>query len=476
VRGNITFERIDVMNLPELPKGWVWVRLENCVDILDSQRIPVNADEREKRISGKPFHDLIPYYGATGQVGWIDDYIFDKELVLLGEDGAPFFEPEKNKAYIIKGRSWVNNHVHVLKAREGIALNSFVCHYLNIFNYHGYVTGTTRHKLNQASLRRIPIPIPPLAEQKRIVEKIEELFTRLDAGVEALKKVKAQIRRYRQAVLKYAFEGKLTEEWRKHAGANYGVGPENIKKGKHIGSPIQDDLSPLPEGWVWVRLGEVAGEVEMVNPKKNPDKEFLYIDIAAIDNKKQSIVNTKIYSGKNAPSRARQLVKSGDILFSTVRTYLKNIAIVNEAYDGQIASTGFCVIRPKTNINSRFIFWYVQTDDFLNPLNQLQRGTNYPAVRDSDVFEQPLPLPPLPEQRQIVSEIERRFSVSDEVEKVVDQSLKQAERLKQSILKKAFEGKLVPQNPNDEPAERLLERIRLKEDKNIKDHKVTGII
>ncbi len=315
------------------------------------------------------------------------------------------------------------------------------------------------------------IPLPPLNEQHRIVAKIEELFTELGAGFEALKKVKAELKRYRQAVLKYAFEGKLTEEWRKNVGADLRVCPEkneNKKEGEHTGSPLQKDLPELPEGWVWARLGEVVVDVEKINPKDNPDREFVYLDIASIDNTEQKITNPKKYLGKNAPSRARQLVKAGDILFSTVRTYLKNIAQVSEIYDGQIASTGFCVIRPHDSVHKKFIFYFVQTDFFLNPLTQIQRGTSYPAVRDSDVFAQVIPLPPLPEQHQIVEEIERRFSVADEVEKVIDNSLKQAQRLRQSILKRAFEGRLVPQDPADEPAGKLLERIRQEREKAVK--------
>ena len=192
----------------ELPEGWTWTYLENCIDILDSQRKPVNAEEREAR-KGE-----IPYYGATGQVGWIDGYIFEEELVLLGEDGAPFLDPTKNKSYIIRGKSWVNNHAHVLRALNGLTLNQFMCYYLNNFDYKGYVAGTTRLKLNQAPMRKIPVPLATLPEQHRIVARIEELFSRLDAGVEALQKAKAQLRRYRQAVLKAAVEGRLTEEWR----------------------------------------------------------------------------------------------------------------------------------------------------------------------------------------------------------------------------------------------------------------------
>ena len=149
-----------------------------------------------------------------------------------------------------------------------------------------------------------------------------------------------------------------------------------------------------------------------------------------------------------------------DILFSTVRTYLKNIAVVKPEYDGQVASTGFCVIRPSSLLVSEFAFFWVQTNFFLNPLNELQRGTSYPAVRDGDVFSQPIPLPSFSEQQQIVEEIERCFSVADEIDRTIESSLKQSERLRQSILKRAFEGKLVSQNPDDEPAGKLLERIK----------------
>ena len=97
-----------------LPSGWAVDSLGTVVDILDSQRVPINSEERAKRL-GK-----VPYYGATGQVGWIDDHLFDEELVLLGEDGAPFLESTKPKAYLIEGRSWVNNHAHVLRGKNGI--------------------------------------------------------------------------------------------------------------------------------------------------------------------------------------------------------------------------------------------------------------------------------------------------------------------------------------------------------------------
>lgn len=162
----------------ELPTGWNVKPLGECVDILDAKRVPINEGERTRRIAGKPQHLLYPYYGATRQQGWIDDFIFDEELVLLGEDGVPFLDPLRHKAYLIRGKSWVNNHAHVLRGR-GIS-NTFLCHALNVADYQSRVTGTTRLKLTQGQMVRVPIFVPPADEQARIVEALERLLGLVD--------------------------------------------------------------------------------------------------------------------------------------------------------------------------------------------------------------------------------------------------------------------------------------------------------
>ena len=196
----------------DLPDGWGWTMLENCTEILDSQRVPINAKERATRIHGKSGAEIYPYYGATGQVGWIDDYLFDDELVLLGEDGAPFLDFSKDKAYLIKGKSWVNNHAHVLRAQTELMSNQLLCYWLNTYDYHDHVTGTTRLKLNQSMMRKIPVPLPPLSEQHRIVSEVERHFSIAD---EAEKTVAAELKRaeqLRQSILKKAFSGKLVPQ------------------------------------------------------------------------------------------------------------------------------------------------------------------------------------------------------------------------------------------------------------------------
>lgn len=276
-------------------------------------------------------------------------------------------------------------------------------------------------------IKNIDVVLPPLAEQKRIVEKIEALFADIDEGVENLKTAQAQIKQYRQSVLKSAFEGKLykTTEWKE------------------------------------TNLGNVCEKVFKRKETKDENEKFKYIDISSINNKTLRIETPVLTNGKEAPSRARQIVKTGDVVFSTVRTYLMNIGYVSKELDNQIASTGFCVIRGVKNIlNGKFIFYKSISQEFLKPLNQMQYGAVYPAVRDKDVFAQNILLPTFSEQQRIVEEIEKRFAVADELEKAVKDGLEKADKLKQSILKKAFEGKLVAQDPNDEPASVLLDRIK----------------
>jgi len=193
------------------PNSWGWTRLEYCVDILDRQRIPVNSKDREKRIIGKDISDLYPYYGATGQVGWIDDFIFDEELVLLGEDGAPFLDTNKDKAYIVKGKFWVNNHAHVIRAKSNLTTNRFLLHYLNFFDFSNYVTGTTRLKLNQTNMKSIPIIIPPIDEQNRIVEEIDRKLSIIDEINKSIKVGLQNSENLKSSILKFAFNGGLIE-------------------------------------------------------------------------------------------------------------------------------------------------------------------------------------------------------------------------------------------------------------------------
>jgi type I restriction enzyme S subunit len=223
-------------------------------------------------------------------------------------------------------------------------------------------------------------------------------------------------------------------------------------------------VSDLPRGWSWAVLGEICERATKWDPRQFPGQTFTYIDISAIND--QRITNAKTLNGAEAPSRARQLVQDGDTLLSTVRTYLRNTALVTPEFDGSTVSTGFCVLRPTAAVEPRFLFHRVLEDRFVEELSARQTGTSYPAVRDADVFDQEVALPPFAEQQRIVEVIEEQLSRIEAIERLLEQLIGPFPRghgrlggLRRSIFSHAFRGGLVSQDPSDEPAATLLERI-----------------
>lgn len=196
----------------------------------------------------------------------------------------------------------------------------------------------------------------------------------------------------------------------------------------------------LPEGWRWVRLGEVCKPTERRDPTKEPESTFQYVDISSVDNATGEIIGAKELLGKEAPSRARKVIRSNDVIFATTRPYLKNIAIVPPELHGQICSTGFCVLRANEAIlEPRFLFYVCRSDLVVEQLSQgNMRGASYPAVTDKDVFDSVIPLPPLAEQRRIVARIEELMDRVREARRLREEAQKDAERLWQSVLAQTF--------------------------------------
>jgi len=462
-----------------LPKNWVLVKLDNICEILDRQRIPVNVRDRDDRIAGKDKIQLFPYYGATGQVGWIDDYLFEGEHILLGEDGAPFLDAFKDKAYIVNGRFWVNNHAHILKSYGS---NKLLCHYLNQLDYGYFVTGTTRLKLNQASMKQIPIKVPPLPEQQQIVTKIEELFSELDNGIEKLKKAREQLKIYRQAVLKYAFQGKLAKQWRtlerragnapepakklleqikterekhyekqvedwekvcelaKTEGKNK---PAKPKKPKELSALTEKELEELPERWKWEQIKEiitVLGDGLHGTPIYSDEGDYYFINGNNLSDGKIEIKeNTKRVTIEEYEKYEKPL--SENTVLVSINGTLGNTAF----YNGEkvILGKSACYFNVLNTIDKHYIRYSIISQRFINYAHKNATGSTIKNVSLKAMREFKIPIPPtLEEQQAIVSEIETRLSVCDKLEQTIEDSLKKAEALRQSILKKAFSGEL----------------------------------
>ena len=168
---------------------------------------------------------------------------------------------------------------------------------------------------------------------------------------------------------------------------------------------IPDDEKPfdIPKSWQWVRLGEV---LEPMTSKKPSGERFDYIDIDAIDNKANVVREIKTLPTQGATSRASREVRENDVLFSIVRPYLRNIAIIDKEHAHCIASTGFYVCRPTEVFNSRYLYWLMLSDYVVSGLNQFMKGNNSPSITTKDIVDYPIPLPPLAEQGRIVAKVE----------------------------------------------------------------------
>ncbi|MCK2213347.1 restriction endonuclease subunit S [Actinomadura sp. ATCC 31491] len=171
----------------------------------------------------------------------------------------------------------------------------------------------------------------------------------------------------------------------------------------------------LPQGWEVVNISEVTDVVPSVDPTKHPQTIINYIDISSIDNRRFEITESRKIAGAEAPSRARRAVRDGDVLFSNVRTYLRNIARVSNVEQPAVASTGFTVLRPNNRVLQDFLFRWVTTDEFIHLVTPKQTGTQYPATYDRVVRSQRIPLPPVAEQRRIVDLLDQIDQMRDAV-------------------------------------------------------------
>ena len=406
-----------------IPDSWKWVRFGTITINRDSERIPLSVDERRQLTK------TYDYYGASGVIDKVDRYLFDKPLLLIGEDGANLINRSTPIAFIAKGKYWVNNHAHVLDYYNE-DLMQYVCWYINAISLVDYVTGTAQPKMNQEKMNSIMVALPPLAEQMRIVAKIEELLPKVEEygkAQDALDKLNEELpERLKKSVLQEAISGKLVPQDPNDEPASVLlnrireekkrlVKEGKLKKKDLEETPISEDEIPfdIPDSWEWVRLGEITYN----HGQKKPSEAFSYIDIGSIDNKKQRLNQIdSIVEAKDAPSRARKIVERGDILYSTVRPYLHNMCVIDRDFIKEpIASTGFAVLSCFSGVYNRFLFYYLLSPIFDSYANNGDnaKGVAYPAINDEKLYKGVIPLPPLAEQKRIVAKIEEAFKATD---------------------------------------------------------------
>ncbi len=426
-----------------IPKGWTWFRLGDLVDnpkqdlvdgpfgsnlksneytesgipVFKIQNIKANKflDKRISFVSEEKAKSLIRHSFQSG------DLIITK----LGEPlGLCCKVPSQYPFGIIVA------DLMRLRPSKSKIFDKYLMHAINsdiVKKQFKLITkGTTRARVNLTIVRDIRIPTPTLAEQQAIVAKIEELLSDLDNGKQQLLTAQQQLKVYRQAVLKSAFEGKLTNK--------------NVVE------------SELPEGWKWVTSGELfafvtSGSRGWAKYYSNNGAIFIRITNMDFDSLELDLdtSNIQFVSPPSNSEGIRTKIQEGDFLFS-ITGYLGMFAIAPKLENAYV-NQHVCLCRPKEGFNKKYVgYWIISRSGGHRYLNKNQRGAVKAGLNLDDLKSIPVPLASIDEQQAIVEEIESRLSVCDNIEATIEQSLKQAEALRQSILKKAFEGRLI----NDE--------------------------
>lgn len=413
-------ERLAAARVPEeewpykLPEGWEWVRLiDGVAECLDSFRKPINAKERAER-SGN-----VPYYGATGQVGWIDDFLTNEHLVLLGEDGAPFLDPMKNKAYIIEGKAWVNNHAHILRSYYGKTGNLYLMHYLNTFNFMGYVTGTTRLKLTQSNMNKIPVPLPPLEIQQQIVANIESLFAKLDQAKEKAQQTLATSDVRTPAILHRAITGELSEQWRYYNNVTI-------------------------ESWKTLTLNDCGewsggGTPSMQHSEYWEDGDILWV--SSKDMKSNLIEDTLMHVNMmGVENSSAKYIEKPSLLFVTRSGILRRmlpIAMVKKPFT---VNQDLKTLTPHEGINLDYLFWACRAKEREILSTCMKSGTTVESINFSALKQVEIPIPSLEEQEQIVWVLNFLLEGEDNFRKNIMEVIDNCDATKKSILAKAFRG------------------------------------
>lgn len=346
--------------------------------------------------------------------------------------------------------------------------------------------------ISQDTLSNLLVVVPPFPEQQRIVTKIEELFTRLDAGIQSLKDAKKQLKQYRKSVLKAAVEGELTKAWREQHRDELEPASvllqrilkerrekweaDQLAKMKASGKlpkddgwkakyqiPAEPDTTNLPllsDGWKWVALPQI-GELNRGKSKHRPRNDpklyggkYPFIQTGDIRHANGIVRNYSQTYSEEGLNQSR-LWQSGTLCI-TIAANIAETAILG--FDACFPDSVVGFVAEPSHCNVRFIEAFFRTAK--ENIERYAPATAQKNINLEILSDLAVPLPSLAEQEQIIAEVERRLSVTDKIELEIEADLKRAERLRQSILKRAFEGKLVPQHPDDEPAEKLLERIK----------------
>lgn len=417
----------------DIPENWCWYRFGDLVINRDAERRPVSKLLRENL---KKQYD---YYGASGIIDKIDNYIFSEELLLIGEDGANLINRNTPIAFIAGGKYWVNNHAHVLQMPRNLSIE-YICFFINAISLTQYVTGTAQPKMNQQKMSSIPVSVPPPAEQKRIVDKLNEMLPE----IEKLKNDETKLdflqktfpKKMKDAILQYAIRGKLTEQNPEDGDARdllKEIQKEKarlVKEGKIIKEKplpeILEDEIPfdIPENWHWVRLDDLCEYLQRgKSPKYSSTKKYPVIAQKCNQWEGFSIDKAQFIDPDTVKNyNEERILKNDDLMWnSTGLGTLGRMAIYDESknpYGFAVADSHVTVIRTLKNyVHPRYIFTYITGPYIQSIVEDISTGsTKQKELATKTIQNIIIPLPPLLEQNRIVQRLEELLPLCETLE------------------------------------------------------------
>ncbi|MBL8313770.1 MAG: restriction endonuclease subunit S [Rubrivivax sp.] len=426
-----------------LPATWTWARFGDVTINRDGERIPVSSDDRERRAK------VYDYYGASGVIDKIDGYLFDKTLLLIGEDGANLLNRSTPIAFLAHGKYWVNNHAHVIDTIEP-GLMRYLELFINAISLEPYVTGTAQPKMNQAKLNNIVVALPPLAEQARIVTRVDELMRLCDA-LEAKGRLEAEqhvrllgtllgtltdsrtpeelaanwqrvadhfdllldrpeaVDALEQTILQLAVRGLLVPKLSSDQSASSLL--EQIResgeqkksqgtKSEAVSSEVQPDEMPfeVPDSWAWSRFGQIAEIAsDLVQPAGHGSEWQVAPD--CIEKGTGRLLAKRTVADADVKS-ANHRFHPGQIIYSKIRPSLSKAVIVDFA---GLCSADMYPINAK--ISPQYLLLVILSRCFLDQVAAAENRVKMPKLNQESLTAFLVPVPPLAEQARIVARV-----------------------------------------------------------------------
>lgn len=488
-----------------LPKGWAWTTISG---LCPSMKNGIYKEKGFYAGTGTPC--LRMYNIDDGRLIWRDlKYmaLTSEEIQEYGLSSGDILVNRVNSRELVGKACLIPNGLETcvfesknirLRIPSAVANPAYLNYYLLLAGRSHFIRNLQQTvgmaSINQDQLGALRLPLAPRREQDRIVAKIEELFSDLDAGVAALERAKAKLKRYRAAVLKAAVEGKLTEQWRaehptketaadllkrilkqrrsrweqEQLAAYQKAGkkpPANWQqKYKEPAGPDDASLPGLPKGWCWATVGQLCF-MDVGFAFKSAEFVDEGIRLLRGENIEPGALrwnDVRYWPNDNVADFCHLLINEGDIVLAMDRPLISSglkIAMADASDLPCLLVQRMARLRWIDPRVSHFMYGSLQTHSFIAHLLGEQTGTQLPHISAAGIGSFLTPLPPFREQTVIASESDRRLSLIQKAESQIDADLQRSRRLRQSILKRAFEGALVPQDQNDEPASALLARI-----------------